>query len=211
MNRPAAPVVLLLCGLLALSACGSGKSTAPRAGDTGPAASAAAGPAVSGSQESVRIGVYTQVFATPIPTAPVPARVIEGFRKAQILWERSDIAMHLVAPVTDYVTAVALTHLIVAVTADKTRDVVPAGTDRFFMTRVTAITDRSATLTTCDDGSKFREQNPRTGKGDPAYTPHADQAYDFEIWHMVKRSGHWAIADFSLAFLPDPRAEPCQP
>jgi hypothetical protein len=210
MSRLGAPAGLCISGLLVLSACGSSKS-ASAAGDTKAATSATSSPAASGTPESVRIGPYTQVFATPLPANPAQAKVMEGFREAQILWEKSDNAWHLVAPVTDYVTGHALTHLTAAMTAGKAGDLVPAGTDRFFMTRVTGITGRKATVTTCDDGSKFKEENPRTGQVNAAYVPRPDQAYIFETWRMVQLSGHWAITDFSLATLPDPRAEPCQP
>jgi hypothetical protein len=136
---------------------------------------------------------------------------VEGFRQAQILWDESGTAQHLVAPVKDYVTGEALTHLLAAIAATKARDLVPAGTDRFFKTRVTALTGRSATVSTCEDGSKFREKNLRTGRIDTQFTASPDQAYLFEIWQMVQLSGHWAITAFSLATLPDPRARPCQP
>jgi hypothetical protein len=168
-------------------------------------------PEASASAESVRIGPYTEVFATPLPANPAQAKVMKGFRQAQVLWNQSVSAWRLVAPVTDYVTGDALTHLIAAVTAGKQQDLVPAGTDRLFMTRVTGLTGRSATVTTCDDGSKFEEENPRTGAVDAAYAPQPDQAYLFETWHMVQLSGHWAITAFSLANLPNPSAAPCQP
>ena len=195
MSRSGPAAALLLAGSLALSACGAGAS--PASG--------------GGPPESVRIGPYTQVFATALPTNAAQAKVMEGFREAQVLWIRSDSAMHLVAPVTSYVTGQARTDLTGAVTAGRTNDLVPAGTDRFFMTRVTAIADRSATVATCDDGSKYREENPGTGRINPAYTAPADQAYLFETWHMAQLSGHWAIASFSLITLPDRRAQPCQP
>jgi hypothetical protein len=151
------------------------------------------------------------VFATPLPTNAAQAKVIVGFRAGQILWDKSDIAWRLVAPVTDYVTGDALKHLIAAMTAGKTHDLVPAGTDRYFMTRVTAITGRSAIVTTCDDGSKFTSDNPHTGQEVPGFKAPPNQAYIFETWHMVQLSGHWAITAFSLATLPDSRAAPCQP
>ena len=91
------------------------------------------------------------------------------------------------------------------------RDLVPAGADRFFLTRVTAIAGSRATLTTCDDGSKFKEENPRTGKVDARFLPSPGQAYVFETWRMVRLSGHWAITALSVATLPSRTAEPCQP
>jgi hypothetical protein len=148
------------------------------------------------------------VFATLLPANPAQASVVEGFREGQVLGGKSNVALRPVAPVTSYVTGDALTHLIAAVNAGKARDLVPAGTERFFRTRVTAITGRSATATACDDGSKFKEENPRTGQ---APSPQPGQAYLFETWRMVRLAGHWAITAFSLAALPDPRAAPCRP
>lgn len=40
----------------------------------------------------------------------------------------------------------------------------PAGVDRIFMTRVTAITGHYAIIAACDDGSKFKQENSRTGR-----------------------------------------------
>src|SRR5215472_2123205 len=149
MSRHGAFTALVLSGVLALSACGSGKPashTAVRVGSV------------------VHIGRYTQVFASPLPANPAQAGVVEGFREGWVLWDKSENARHLVPPVREYVTGQALTHLAAAVKANKARDLVPAGVDRFFLTRVTAIRGRSATVATCDDGSKFTEENPRTGK-----------------------------------------------
>ena len=140
-------------------------------------------------QESVRLGTYTQMFASPLPANPAQAKVIEGFREGQILWIKSDLAWHLISPVTDYVTGRARRDLVAAVTAGKERDRVPTGTDRFFQTRVTVMTGGTATIATCDDGSEFREKNPRTGQIDPLYTAKPDRAYIFETWRMVQRSG----------------------
>ncbi len=209
VGRLGIPVALCI-GLLVLSACGSGRSAAT-AGHSTPAARATSSPPASGSPVSVRVGPYTQVFATPLPADAAQGSVIEGFRKAQILWEKSQNVGHLVPPVTDYVTGRALSHLLAAMAAFKARHLVPAGTDRFFNTRVTGITDRRATVATCDDGSKYKQENSRTGRVDTALTPQANQKYLFETWRMVRLAGHWAITDFTLAMLPNPRAEPCQP
>jgi hypothetical protein len=210
MNRCGAPITLFVSGLLVLSACGSSTSATPGAGGTRSAAGTTSSPVASGSPESVHFGGYTLVFATPQPTSAAEAKVIEGFREGQILWDKSDIAWRLVAPVTDYVTGDALNHLTIAMTAGKAHDIVPAGTERLFMTRVTAITGRSAIVTTCDDGSKLTVVNPHTGQK-VAFSASPNQAYILETWHMVRRSGHWAITAFSLAILPDSRAAPCQP
>lgn len=200
--------VALCIGLLVLSACGPAKSAAT-AGHTTPAARATSSPTASGSPVSVRIGPYTQVFATPLPADPAQASVIEGFRKAQVLWEKSENVWRLVPPVTEYVTGSALFHLLAAIASSKAMHLVPAGTDRFFSTRVTGITGRKATVATCDDGSKYRTENARTGRALPP--PQANLRYLFETWRMTRLSGHWAITGFTTASLPNPRAEPCQP
>jgi hypothetical protein len=196
VSRHGAFTALSLSGLLMLSACGSGKPAIHIAG---------------GVASVVHVGPYTQVFSSPLPANPAQADVVEGFREGQVLWEKSANASHLVSPVRDYVTGQALAHLMAAVNAGKTAHVVPAGTDRFFMTRVTAITGHNAIVATCDDESKFEEVNPHTGKVDTSFLPSAGQEYLFETWQMVKRSGHWAITALSLATLPAPRAESCQP
>jgi hypothetical protein len=196
MGRHGAFAALMLSGLLLLSACGSG---AP-----------ASRPAVRVSSV-VHIGPYTQVFASPLPANPAQAGVVESFREGQVLWDKSENAQHLVPPVRDYVTGQALTHLTSAMKANKAHGLVPAGLDRFFMTRVTSIRGRNATLVTCDDGSKFKQVNPRTGKVNLAFEPTPGQSYLFETWRMAQLSGHWAIAALSVASLPSRSAEPCQP
>ena len=55
-----------------------------------------------------------------------------------------------------------------------------------FKTRVTVISGTGATITTCDDGSKFEEVNPRTGVPAPAYSATANQQYLFETWQMIR-------------------------
>jgi hypothetical protein len=196
MSRHGTFTALVLSGLLVLSACGSGRPAIHIAGGVG---------------SVVHVGPYTQAFSSPLPANPAQARVVEGFREGQVLWEKSENAWHLVAPVRDYVTGQALAHLIAAVNAGKVRRLVPAGTDRLFMTRVTEITGHNATVATCDDGSKFEQVNPRTGKVDASFLPSPGQEYLFETWQMVQLSGHWAISALSLATLPAPGAEPCQP
>jgi hypothetical protein len=196
MSRQGAFTALILSGLLVLSACGSSQSASPVAVRVG---------------STVHIGPYTQVFDSPLPANPAQASVVEGFREAQVLWEKSENAQHLIQPARGYVTGQALAHLNAAVKAGKSRDLVPAGVDRFFKTRVTAITGHNATVATCDDGSRFKEENPRTGTVNVAFVPTPGQAYIFETWRMVQFRGHWAITAFSAAPLPSRSAEPCQP
>jgi hypothetical protein len=208
MIRSGAVLTLCLSGLLTVSACGSGKTPPAAAAGTSRAPSTTASAAPGGSTPSVHIGPYTQEFATPLPADPAQAKVIEGFREAQTLWDKSDYTWRLAAPVKQYVTGQALTHLIAAVTASRAHHLVPAGTERFFLTHASGITGGTATVTTCDDGSEVKEENRQTGA---TYTTPPAQAYIFETWHMVKLSGHWDVAAFSLAIPPSPRAAPCQP
>jgi len=196
MSRHGAFTVLVLSGLLLLSACGSGKP---------------AGPSAVRVASVVRVGPFTQVFAGPLPANPAQAAVVEGFREGQVLWNKSASAWHLVPPVREYVTGQMLTHLFSAMKNGKAHDLVLAGEDRYFMTRVTAITGRNATLTTCDDGSKFEQENPSTGTVDLAFAPTPGQGYLFETWRMAQLHGHWAITALSVAALPSRSAEPCQP
>lgn len=196
MSRAGALTALVLSGLLALPACSSGQPAGHVAVRVG---------------SVVHVGPYTQVFASPLPANPAQAAVVEGFREGQVLWEKSENAQHLVPPVRDYVTGQALTHLTTAMNGYKARGLVPAGEDRFFNTRVTTITGRNAVVATCDDGSKFRVLNQRTGKLDASFLPPPGQEYLFEDWRMAQLNGQWAISGFSISMLPSRSAEPCQP
>ena len=205
---------LAVSAVLALSACGASKpaqATAPSS--TSPASSPTAASPIVGSSPaaSARIGPYTQIFATQLPVNPARAKVIQGFQMAEILWITSAHAWRLVPPITEYVTGIALTHLMAAMSSLKANHLVPAGTDRLFMTSVTARTSTTATVTTCDDGSKVTAENSVTGKINPAYSASANQAYLFETWHMVLLSRRWAISAFSVASLPSASAQHCQP
>jgi hypothetical protein len=185
---------LVISGSL-LSGCGSGNSAAP----------------VRVATETVRVGRFTQVFDASLPADPAQASVIEGFRTGLVLWDKSQETMALVSPVTAYVTGSALRNLGITLSDEKSQKVVIAGTDRIFDTRVAGLSGTSATITTCDDGSRFEEVNPGTGVPDPAYNAPADKQYLFETWQMVSRGGHWAISVVSPVTLPDSRAKPCQP
>ena len=208
MIRFGAVVTVCLSGLLALSACGSGEAPAAATAGTSRAPSTTSPAAPGGSAESVHVGRYTVVFASPLPANPVQAKVIEGFREAQSLWDKSDSTWRLAGPVRQYVTGDALTYLIDAVTASRAHHLVLAGGERFFLTHVSGITDGTATITTCDDGSKVKEENPQTGA---TFTTPPAKAYALETWHMVKLSGHWGVTAYSLDMPPSPRAAPCQP
>jgi hypothetical protein len=117
----------------------------------------------------------------------------------------------LMPQVPAYITGRALRGLRLSLTRAKNDDVVIAGTDRFFKTRVAAIVGNNATITTCDDGSKFKEVNQATGVTDPVYNAPPNQQYLFETWQLVRMDGHWAISAVSPVTLPDSRAKPCQP
>jgi hypothetical protein len=156
-------------------------------------------------------GRYTQEFAGPVPANPAQASVIDRFREAEVLWNKSIQAWHLVTPVKQFVIGDALTHLRTAIAADKQQGIVIAGNDEFFMTRVTSLSADRATVTTCDNGSKITGVQEATGQIDNAYAPSPDQAYLLWKWNMIQHSGHWAISSFSVISLPDPRAQPCQP
>ncbi len=212
MNQVAGRTALALCGLLALAACSPGKPAAAAGRSIGPAPAGTGRPAASAVRKSIRIGPYTQIWAGPLPADPAQATVISDFRTAQILWGRSNEALHPVAPVMSYVTGVARRDLLTALAAGRSRELVPAGTERFYLTRVAALDAGSATVTTCDDGSRYREEDPRTGRVDPASTAYPlSRDYTFMTWRMVRQGGHWAIASFSIAYLPDQRAAVCQP
>jgi hypothetical protein len=191
--------VLVICGL-PVPACSSGGPAAPKKTSSARV-----------TTETVRIGRYTQIFDTSLPVDPAQANVVKSFRTAMILWDKSQEALRLMSPVTAYVTGGALSNLKASIVNTKAAEVVPAGADRFFKTRVTMISGTSATITTCDDGSKFEEVNPSTGVPDPTYSAPASQQYLFETWQMTRLGDHWAISHVSPVTLPDSRAKPCQP
>jgi hypothetical protein len=126
-------------------------------------------------------------------------------------WNKSEQALRLIAPVTKFVVGDALSHLSAAIANGKQQGIVFVGTDEFFMTEITKLRARSATVTTCDNGSKLTGMKEATGQIDNAYASPPDQAYLLETWNMVQNSGHWAISSFSVISLPDRRAQPCQP
>lgn len=200
--------MLMMCGLL-VPACGPGSPAAPK--KTGPARAATQTTPARVTTQTVRIGRLTEIFDTPLPADPARASVVEGWRTAMVLWDKSQENLMLAAPVTAYVTGSALHGLKVYLVRAKADDVVPGGADRFFNTRVAVTSSTRTTITTCDDGSKFEEVNPGTGVPDPAYSASANQQYSSATWHMILRGGHWAINAVSAAVLPDSRAKPCQP
>ena len=201
------------------SPSGPATSASPSSGTPGQSASGAASsvgvptarPTPQPVGASVRVGAMTQVFATPLPANPARARVIEDFRRADVLWDKSESGHRLVAGLRSYVTGVALTRLTQAISFSAVHGVVPAGTDRFFKTRVTGLTSAGATVTTCDDSSKLGEKSVRTGRYVPQLGPQPGQAYLYESWHLAMIAGHWAIDTFTVATLPSASARQCQP
>ena len=205
---------LAACGLLT-AGCSSGSPAVTKATIAATAATTATTATTAKvTTETVRVGRLTEIFATPLPADSAQASVIEGFRTGLILWDRSQEEQRLVPPVTSDVTGAALVNLKKSLTRELTPGqlIVPAGSDRNFKTRVTALTGASATVTTCDDGSKFEEVNPGTGVVNKAYsatTP--DQEYIFVTWQMTRLDGHWAISVVAPVSLPNALAKPCQP
>lgn len=188
-------VTAAACGLVLVAACGSGTSGAHPAG----------GP------ESVRVDALTQAFSSALPADPAQAMVVQRFREGLVLWDRSQTAFRLVAPVRDFVTGAALTDLLASVRNYQAHDAAPAGTDRLFMTRVASIEKTRAVISTCDDVSRFRLQNPRTGRVVRTQAAQPQQEYMSDTWRMGLLHGHWAITGLSQATLPSQSAERCQP
>ena len=203
MIRAVVSMALVAFGLAGLSGCGSGHP----AGPAGAGASEVA--TISAPPDAVGINGFTQLFATPLPASPAAAQVMASFREAMVLWDESMGNLFLAPPVTSYVVGDARKHLDVVLAAEKKDNYLPVGTDRFWNTKVTTITAHSATITTCDDGTKYTQENPDTGETLPA--PPLDQQYLFETWNFVPLDGHWAINSFTLALSPDPRAAACKP
>ena len=213
--RVLACLVLGMTGLLSLCSCASGQpspTASAKAGASGSAAvsnaSTGAGPAGS-VPASVRIsGRYTEEFSTPVPADPAQAKVIEGFRESQIVWDQSTVALRVVGATTSYVTGSALTLLHTVLQSYAKNDITPVGTDRLFDTKITSFTADRATVTTCDDGSRFNVADRKTGQTEPT-PPVADQ-YDLVVATMVPVAGHWALSSVKPVVAPDPHATTCQ-
>jgi hypothetical protein len=206
MARAGNVIPLLVVSGLLVSACGSaGSTTAQQSAPARQSAPAHVTP------QTVRVGRLTEKFDTSLPADPAQARVIEDFRTAMVLWDKSEAAFSLVSPVADYFTGNAVHNLASAVAAGKVHDIVPSGQDRMFKTHVTVNSATSATITTCDDGSKFEYVNRATGVVDASLATPPNQQYALVTWQMVMLSGHWAISAITPVMLPDTRAKACQP
>jgi hypothetical protein len=152
---------------------------------------------VSAQPSSVRTGQFTQLFATPLPDNAQDAEVVAGFREATVLIDESDSRGSLVAPATSYLTGSMLGQISDAAAYYRKENYALYGTDRLFDTRVTALRDRTATVTTCDDGSKTTEIDTATGAIVPI-SKQEDQNYAFEKFTMTRLDGHWAIVSVSI-------------
>jgi hypothetical protein len=204
-------VGLAIGGLLLASGCSSGSSGS--AGSARSSGTSSSPTAATVTADSVRVGRLTEIFDGPLPADSAQASVIEGFRAGLILWDKSQEEQKLVSPVTSDVTGAALSNLKKSLTQELTpgQQIVPAGIDRNFKTGVAALSGASATVTTCDDGSKFDEVNPGTGVVNTAYNATPDQEYLFVTWQMTRLDGHWAISVVTPVYLPNALAKPCQP
>lgn len=218
MFRVLATLAIAASGLIALSACSSAGQPSPNAASrtatsARPATSSSASSpdlaTVSAVTASIKIRFLSEVFATPLPSDPAKAKIIEDFRESQILWDRSTEELTIVAPTTEYVTGQALASLRTAVTSGAKDQVALAGTDRLFDTRVTSAAADSATVTSCDDGGKAYLEDLATREKIPT-DPSAPQRL-LVIWKMAPASGHWTLTSLTVVSPPDPRAKVCQP
>lgn len=214
MFRSGAGIALSAAALLILSACSSGTPSAattasshPMHRKVPPAVLMPAVPVVA----SVRIGPYVQEFGTPLPRNRAAARVIESFREAKDLWTASLIGRHPARLISLYLTAGAFRRFRRALWEVHRTGLEPSGVDLLFDTRVLALSNAGATVMTCDDESRITATYQSTGQLQPASSVPVDQAYLFEIWHLVPLAGHWAIKGYSVYPLPDEGAEQCQP
>jgi hypothetical protein len=135
---------------------------------------------------------------------------VTDFEQALLLWDKSQENFGLVSPVTSWVTGGALSDLKNSLANEAQTEEVPAGIDRLFGTAVTTLSGSEATLGTCDDGSKYKTENPRTHVIDTTPVP-LDQQYIYITWGMTPLSGHWAIKSVTIAPSSSPDAKSCLP
>ncbi len=218
MFRTTAVLALAASGLIALSSCSSGgpASTSAEASTTRaqPASSAASTgtgtgliPAVSEATPSVRVGQLTEVFATPLPSDPAKAKVIEEWRESQVVWDQSIQVWRVLASASAYITGNAFVRLHTAVATDASYHVILTGPQRFYHTNVTSLTADGATVTSCDDASKALDENPSTGHKYP--NGPGSPVIFFVTWQLVPVAGRWAITSYTLVAAPDPRERVC--
>lgn len=219
------PFLLAAAALAAVSACSASPSSSTARPSTAPASSASAVATASATTPttiatppttpgatptSTRVGLLTEEFTTPLPTDPARAKVATDFERGFLLWDTSQENFGLVSPVTSWVTGSALNNLKRSLANEAQTEEVPAGVDRFFNTSVTALSGSEATLISCDDGSKYKSENPRTHAIDSTPVP-LDQQYVYITFSMTQRSGHWAIKSLTVAPSGSPAAKSCLP
>ena len=220
MFRAAAISAFVVPALIALSSCSSGQpapaaskssATSPTPGGSAesPGLSPATGASPAGAAPlSVPISSrYSEVFATPLPADPAQAAVIAGFRKSQILWDQSTVALRVVATTTEYVTGGALTSLDKVLRSFTQNNLVPVGVDRLFDTKITSRTADGATLTSCDDGTRYNVADRATGQAEPPAP--ASQEYAFATFTMRPVDSRWALSSVTAVTIPDQRVKAC--
>jgi hypothetical protein len=213
MLRSAAIVSACAAGsLLALTSCSSGHPA--RSADSGansqPQRTRSAGSPSPSNQAPLTIRIYShyvEVFATPLPADRAKAAVISGFRQSQVLWDKSTVALHLVGVTRDYVTGRALTTLKTLLRTFTKNNIIPVGADRYFDTKITSLTADSATVTSCDDGTRYNVANRTTGQREPPAP--ASKQYAFAIFTMSRVGGRWATSSVSGVGYPDKRVKAC--
>lgn len=202
MRRFAYPALAMIAFTVSLAACGPAR-TGGSSSHSDASSSASATPASSGELPpgaiatgpgTTRIGRFTEVFGTPLPSDQRTRAVAASFQRAMLLWDDSQEKGTLVAPVTSYVTGRTLAVLKFTIRTFKQQNLVPSGTDHLFRTAVTAGTDR-ATVTSCANDSKYTEVNPETGVPDPAFKQQSlNEQYPEISWTLVPHAGHWALS-----------------
>ena len=191
----AAPLALVVFGLIALSSCSSGQS----------ASSSTA--TIDAPTASIQVGPLSETFATALPDDAAKASVIKDWRESQVLWEKSIQGSRVVTNATAYYMGSALIRLQSAVSTDVAYHIILSGTNRLYDTTVTALTAHSATLTACDDSSKVLDEDPSTGH---TYPHDSGAVLTFlTIWQLVPANGHWAVTSYSLIAAPDSRERVC--
>jgi hypothetical protein len=215
MFRAVAMSAFVLANLIALSSCSSGatpttskvSAASPHPTGSAESLSPSTSPA-SGASVSVRISSrYTEVFATPLPADPVQTAVISGFRKSQILWDQSSVALRVVGMTREYVTGKALMSLYRVLQSFTKNNLVPVGVDRLFDTKITSLTADSATVTSCDDGTGYNVADRTTGQTESPVP--LSQQYAFAVFTMRPVDGRWAISSVRAITYPDQRVKAC--
>jgi hypothetical protein len=133
--------------------------------------------------------------------------VITGFRNSQILWDQSSVALRVVGTTKEYVTGSALTLLYKVLQNLTKNNIVPVGIDRLFDTKITSLMADSATVTSCDDGTRYNVAD-RTSGQTMAPAP-SSQQYTFVVFTMRPVNGRWAISSVAVSSFPDQRVKAC--